>query len=147
MRTKLTTLWVFATLNYLYCDVVTLMDPKFLKGFVAGQVGGMQVSEGFLLAAGVLVEVPMAMILLSRFLGPRSNRWANLAAGCVMTGVQLASLVTKAPAPYYAFFSAIEIATTATIVWLAWRTPGAALGPVQAPRELHYGDAQPAGAE
>jgi hypothetical protein len=27
----------------------------------------------------------------------------------------------KVPAPYYAFFGVIEIATTAAIVWLAWR--------------------------
>ena len=147
MRTNLSALWLFATVNYLYCDVVTLMDPNMLKGFLAGNVGGVQVSQGFLLAAGVLVEIPMAMILLARFLGPRTNRWANIAAGSLMTAVQLASLFTKAPAPYYAFFSAVEIATTATIVWLAWRTAGDVLGPVQAPRELDYGDAQPAGTE
>jgi hypothetical protein len=27
LNTKLSTLWLFATLNYLYADVVTLMDP------------------------------------------------------------------------------------------------------------------------
>lgn len=27
-RAKLSTLWVFATLNYLYCDVLALMDSK-----------------------------------------------------------------------------------------------------------------------
>lgn len=147
MRTNLSALWLFATVNYLYCDVVTLMDPNLLKGFLAGNVGGVSVSQGFLLAAGVLVEIPMAMILLAGLLEPRTNRWANVGAGSLMTIVQLASLFTKAPAPYYAFFSAVEIATTATIVWLAWRTAGEVLGPVQAPSELDYGDAQPAGAE
>jgi len=51
-NSKLSTLWIFATLNYLYCDVVTLMDPGLLKQFLAGNVGGMDVSQGFLLAAG-----------------------------------------------------------------------------------------------
>lgn len=147
IRSTLSALWLFATVNYLYCDVVTLMDPRMLHAFLTGDVGGMAVTQSFLLAAGVLVEVPMAMILLTRFLGPRSSRWANIGAGTLMTAVQLASLFTKAPAPYYAFFSAVEIATTATIVWLAWRTAGEMLGPVQAPSELDYGDAQPAGAE
>ena len=121
MRTKLATLWIFATLNYLYCDVVTLMDPTRLKGFLAGSVGGMDITQGFLLAAGVLVEIPMAMVLLSKFLPERGSRWANISAGLVMTAVQLLTLVAKAPTPYYVFFSAIEIATTSAIVWLAWR--------------------------
>ncbi len=146
MRAKLSVLWIFATLNYLYCDVVTLMDPNLLKGFIAGHVGGMDVSQGFLLASGVLVEIPMAMVLLSRFLDPRAGRAANLVAGVLMTVVQLASLFVKTPAAYYAFFSAIEIATTAVIVWLAWRW-AVGLRPVETPRELHHDQPQAAGAE
>jgi hypothetical protein len=124
MKARLSTLWIFATLNYLYCDVVTLMDPKLLRGFLAGNVGGMDVSQVFLLAAGALVEIPIAMVLLSRILDDRSNRWANLVAGAVMTAVQLTSLFARTPAPYYVFFSAFEIGATASIVWLAWRWRG-----------------------
>lgn len=75
MKTKLTTLWVFATLNYLYCDVVTLMDRNLLQGFLSGNVGGMDVTQAFLLAAGALVEIPMAMVLLSQVLPQRVNPW------------------------------------------------------------------------
>lgn len=123
IKSRLSTLWVVATLNYLYCDVVTLMDPNLLRQFMAGHVGGIQVTQAFLLGAGVLVEIPIAMVLLSRILGDRSNRWANIVAGTTMTAVQLLSLVVKTPAPYYLFFSIIEIACTAAIVWYAasWR--------------------------
>src|SRR5215831_10018544 len=116
MKEKLSTLWIFATLNYLYCDVVTLMDHDLLRQFLAGNVGGMEVSQGFLLAAGILVEIPISMVLLSRILGRRANRWANVAAGAMMTLVQVATLVTRTPTLYYAFFSVIEIATTAAVV-------------------------------
>jgi hypothetical protein len=37
-----------------------------------------------------------------------------------MTAVQLGSNFVGAPAPYYIFFSVVEIATTAPIVWIAW---------------------------
>ena len=121
MRSKLSALWIFATLNYLYCDVVSLMDSDLLRQYLAGRVGGVAVTQGFLLAAGVLVEIPMAMVLLSRFLEPRANRWANIGAAGFMTAVQLATLFVKTPAPYYAFFSAIEIACTAVIAVYAWR--------------------------
>ncbi len=126
LRSKMpafSTLWIFVTLNYLYCDVVTLMDPDLLRGFLAGNVGGMTVSQGFLLAAAVLVEIPMAMVLLSRVLRPRAARRANIAAAGFMTAVQAASLFARPPAPFYVFFSAIEIATTAAVVWLAWAAP------------------------
>ena len=121
MKSKLSTLWMFATLNYLYCDVVSLMDHNLLRQYLVGRINGIDVSQGFLLAAGILVEVPIAMVLLSRILQHRVNRWANIVAGGVMTVVQTASLLAGSPASYYVFFSAIEILTTAVTVWLAWR--------------------------
>lgn len=120
-RSRLSALWLFATLNYLYCDVLTLMDPEQLRGFLAGNVGGMDIGPEFLVAAGVLVEIPIAMVLLSRVLAPRSSRVASIVAGIVMTAVQTLSLFVKAPAPYYLFFSIIEIAATSAIVFVAWR--------------------------
>jgi hypothetical protein len=122
LRPKLSTLWIFATLNYLYCDVVTLMDPALLKQFLAGNVGSVSISQGFLLGAAILVEIPMAMVLLSRILGARPNRITNIVAGIVMTAVQALSLVVKAPALYYIFFSVIEITCTSAIVWYAWKS-------------------------
>lgn len=120
-RSVLFTLWVFVTLNYLYCDVVTLMDATLLKGFLAGSVNGFNISQGFLLASAVLVEIPIAMVLLTRLLPQAANRWANLVAGSAMTLVQAATLAFKSPTLYYTFFSVIEIATTAVIIWYAWR--------------------------
>lgn len=33
IRSTLSALWLFATVNYLYCDVVTVMDPRMLHAF------------------------------------------------------------------------------------------------------------------
>ena len=35
-RIVLTTLWIFAILNYLYADVIALMNPRILNEFVSG---------------------------------------------------------------------------------------------------------------
>ena len=120
MKSKLSTLWIFAALNYLYCDVIGLMDPELLPQFLRGHVNGLEFTPGVLLGVGILVEIPIAMVLLSRVLPYRTSRWANIAAGTVMTVVQSASLFIGAPAPYYLFFSVIEIATTVLIIWFAW---------------------------
>ena len=144
MKAKLSVLWIFATLNYLYCDVLGLMNPELLKGYMAGSVNGIAITPEFLLAAGALVEIPMAMTLAGWILAPRWSRRANVVAGAVMMAVQLASLVVGRPAPYYVFFSAVEIAATAAIVWLAWRWR---LRTVEAPDDLYDRQAQAAGAE
>jgi cytochrome b561 len=125
MRVRLSTLWIFAMLNYLYADVVTLMDPAALKTIAAGQVGSIHVTPGFLLGAAVLMETAIAMVLLSRVLGDRANRWANVAAGTIHTAAVILSVFAGGtmPAPYYIFFGIIEIACTSYIVWsaLRWR--------------------------
>lgn len=121
MQTRLSTLWIFATLNYLYCDVVALMNPPLLRAYLTGHVGNVEITQGFLLAAGALVEIPMAMVVMSRVLSYTPARWANVVAGGLMTIVQVASLFIAPPALYYVFFSAIEIGSTALIVGSAWR--------------------------
>ena len=80
-----------------------------------------RLTPGFLLGAAVLMEIPISMIVLSRVTKPRTSRWLNIVAGTVMTLVQSATLLIGTPAMYYAFFSVIEIACTALIVWYAWK--------------------------
>jgi hypothetical protein len=115
-RVVLSTLWLFATLNYLYCDVVTLMDPTLLKEFLAGNIGGIEVSQAFLLAAGALVEIPIAMVFLAHVLPDRINPWANIVAGAIMTLVQGLSVLGRLGDGYYLFFSFFEILATVSVV-------------------------------
>ncbi|MCF8307708.1 MAG: DUF6326 family protein [Bacteroidales bacterium] len=117
------TLWIFATLNYLYCDVVGLMDAGMLKQYLTGTVKGTEMSESFLLWAIVFMQIPMGMVLLSRVLKYKANRLANIISGSIMTLVQLATLFVTLPASYYIFSSVVEISTTLFIVWYAvnWR--------------------------
>ena len=122
ITTKLSTLWLFATLNYLYADVVGLIDPQLLNQYLTGSVDGIEITQGFLFGAAVLVEIPIVMVLLSRLLTHKVNRWANIVAGSIMTVVQFSTLfIGSSPTAYYVFFSIIEIATTLYIVWSAWQ--------------------------
>jgi uncharacterized protein DUF6326 len=120
----LSTLWIFAMLNYLYCDILALMDPDLLNQFITGNVGGIHMTQAFLLQAAILMEIPTAMVLLSKVLKYGANRWANIIAGTIMTVVQFSTLfIGSSPALYYIFFSIIEIACTSLIVWYAWKWP------------------------
>jgi len=122
IRRKLSTLWIFAVANYLYCDVLSLMDPKFLRDLLQGGPPGLPMTESFLFYAGLLMEIPLCMIVVSRLLEHRSNRCLNLLAGTIMTLVQIGSFwMGTGPTAHYWFFSAVEIATTAYIVCTAWK--------------------------
>ncbi len=80
-------------------------------------------AEGLVLGFAVLMETAIAMVLLSRVLKYRANRWANIIAGIIHTAAVFLSLFVGTPALYYIFFATIEIACTLFIVWYAWKWP------------------------
>ncbi len=74
VKVILATLWIFVMFNYLYCDVMSLMDPWSLKQYLAGNVGGVQITQGLLLGAAILMEIPIAMCEPPRDL---SSHWVR----------------------------------------------------------------------
>jgi hypothetical protein len=97
------------------------MESSVLKGYLEGHVGSIQVNQEFMLGAALLMEIPIAMVLLSRILKYRANRWANIIAGTIMTVVQISSMFFgTGPTIHYIFYSVIEVACAAFIVWFAW---------------------------
>ncbi len=98
---RLSTLWIFVTLNYLYGDLIGMMDTNLLNQFLTGEVKGIEMSQEFLLGAGILMEIPMAMVLLSRILPYKSNRIANLIAAFIKTAVMIATLAMGSSTVYY----------------------------------------------
>jgi hypothetical protein len=121
-KTILSTLWIFVTANYIFCDVVTLMNPSDLKQILTGAVGSIQMNQQFLLGAAIMMEIPFAMILLSRVLKYKANKLANIIAGVIMTLVQISSLfVGSKVSLHYVFYSIIEIACTLFIVFYAFK--------------------------
>ena len=121
-RERLSLLWIFALLNYLYADVVALFA-------IAGSRNPFDpLSPWALMGSAVLMEIPIAMILASRLLSYRANRLANIIAGAIVTLINgfltfVPPLVGwgKPPAlPEYLFFATIETVCTSIIIWQAW---------------------------
>jgi hypothetical protein len=108
------TLWIFAMFNYLYGDVFSLFfNPE-------AQKETMTMTEGSVLGFAVLMETAIAMVLLSRVLKYGANRWANIIAAVINTALVGWSVSGSTPAPFYIFFTCIEIACTLFIIWYAW---------------------------
>ena len=127
--TRLSTLWVVVMFNMVFADILTFIKPGALQELWAGQAG-VHVTQGLLLVFAVLLEIPIAMIFLSRILKPEANRWANTAAAVITT---LFVVGGGSMDPHYVFFASVEVACMALIVWSVWARRGsesAALRPV-----------------
>ena len=119
-KVLLSTLWLFVTVNYMFCDIFTLFHSESLKQLMTGEMGGMIISQAFLLGFAILMEIVMVMIVLSRFLPYKTNRILNIIIGLLMTFVQGSTLFTADNTLHYIFFSFVEISTTIFIVYYAW---------------------------
>jgi len=116
-------LWVFYSLNFMYADQLSYLEPGVLQGIMSGTVadGTVKITAGFLLGTAIMFEIPFLMIVLSWVLKYRVNRWANIIAGILFVVSQISSLFLGAPSPAYIFYSTIEIAGLLLIVWNAWK--------------------------
>jgi uncharacterized protein DUF6326 len=125
-KERLSLLWLFALLNYLYADVVALF------AIVGSRTPFEPLPPWALAGSAVLMEIPIAMILASRLLPFRANRLANIIAGSIVTLVNafltfVPPLVGWGRPPAFAeylFFGTIETVTTVVIIWQAWTWSG-----------------------
>ena len=116
IRVKLSVLWLFVMLNYIYADILTLMDSTVLNDLISGE---MEISQEFLFLGAILMELPIAMVVLSLCLKYRFNRVANIVVGSIKTLAVFGSLFVGDLSLYYLLFAIIEITFTSLIVWTA----------------------------
>ena len=125
-KERLSVLWIFALLNYLYADVVALFD------IVGSRTPFDPLPPWALMGSAILMEIPIAMILACRLLPFRANRLANISAGALLTLVNgfltfVPPLVGMGRPPAFAeylFFATIETVATSVIIWQAWTWSG-----------------------
>ena len=122
-RILLILLWVFYTVNFMYCDTLSSLEPGVIEMHIAGFTAGgtVKITEGFLLGTAMMFEIPFLMIVLSWVLKYRVNRWVNIIAATLFIVAQIGSLFLGVPSPMYIFYSTIEIAALLLIVWNAWK--------------------------
>jgi len=120
IKGRLSTLWIVVMLNVVFADILTFITPGALSEIMTGTPDGIQVSQGLLLVFAVLLEIPIAMIFLSRTLKYTVNRWANIIA-CVVT---IAFVIGGGSAYlHYYFVAVVEVICMLGIAWSAWKWP------------------------
>lgn len=115
-------LWIFLAVNYIYRDILSNMEPGSLQEYLAGTVGEITITQGFLLTGALMMEIPFAMIFLSRVLKGAANRWANIIAAILMVVIEIGTMgLGTTPTLHYLFYSVVVIACNLFIVWYAWK--------------------------
>ena len=120
-QTLLSTLWIFVLLNMVFRDLHQMGKPGFIKEIMSGTVNGIQITDELALIGGLLAEVPILMVLLSRILDDKANKWTNLIAG-IITLTVFATAVPSADLDDV-FHMIIEVVAILWIFRIAWKLP------------------------
>ena len=122
VRCKLAALWIAMLLLFAYGDIFGFLRPGQIQEVMAGELSGMAITQGFLVAVSLYVAIASVMVFLSLVLSPGVNRWANI----VLAGLYLVSIVASAvgeTSAYYWLLSIAESVLLLLIVWYAWTWP------------------------
>ena len=120
-QTLLSTLWIFILLNMIFRDLHQFGNKGFLEEMMTGVVNGIEITDELMLFGGILAEIPIAMVLLSKILNNRANKWINSAASMItmfvlLSGIRSADLDDV-------FFLIIEVVALIAIIRIAWMLP------------------------
>lgn len=116
-RTLLSILWVVVMINMLKADILSLFIPG-----AAEEVARTSASTGtpipiLMLGGAIMMELSIAMIILSRVLPYGVSRWANIVISILTIVFVIRGGVNY---PHYIFIASIEVACLLVIVWKAW---------------------------
>jgi Family of unknown function (DUF6326) len=122
IRLKISALWITMLFLFAYGDIFGFFAPGQLEEVMSGEIGGIEITDTFLLAVSVYIAIASVMIFLSLVLSPSAARWTNI----VLPVLYVVSIVASAigeTAPYFLFLSAAESVVLLVIVRYAWTWP------------------------
>lgn len=121
VRLRISALWITMLFLFAYGDIFGFFAPGNIEEIVSGEVSGIEITQGFLLAISVYIAIASAMVFLTLVLSPNVARWTNLVLGVLFIVSIVAAAIGESA--YYLFLSAAEIVALVLIVWYAWTWP------------------------
>ena len=117
----LSMLWLAAALNYAFRFLFSLYWPERLQQLSDGNLHGMPVTQGLLLALSIMMEIPIAMILLSCLLKRRSGRVLNILVALAMAAIHFLSMSAEGVSLHFYFFSTVGLLLYFAVILTALR--------------------------
>jgi len=117
-RVLLSTLWIIVMINMLKADILSLYIPG-----AADEVAKTSAATGtpiphLMLGGAIMMEISIAMIILSRVLKYGINRWVNIVVGIVTIAYIWGGMSSY---PHYIFIATVETICLLLIIWFAWK--------------------------
>ena len=117
-KVLLSTLWIVVMINMAYADILGLFIPGALEEVAKTSVSTGTTIPQLMLGGAIMLEIPIAMILLSRVLKFKVNRWANIIASVITIAYVVGG---GSLYPHYIFIATIEVVCMLLIVWFSWK--------------------------
>ena len=115
-KVLLSTLWIVVMINMLKADILSLYIPGAADE-VARTAGETPITQ-LMLGGAIMMEISIVMIILSRVLNYRVNRWVNIITSIITIAFVWGG---ASPNPHYIFIAAVETICLLLIIWNAWR--------------------------
>lgn len=115
-KVLLSTLWIVVMINMLKADILSLYIPDAVDE-VAKTAGETPVTQ-LMLGGAIMMEISIVMIILSRVLSFKVNRWANIVTSIITIAFVVGG---GASYPHYLFIAAVEVICLLLIIWFAWK--------------------------
>ena len=125
-KARLSVIWVGMAVGTAVAILLTLVAPGAIEEVMAGEWGGMEVSEGMLAIWTIFFIIPLVMAILC--LTMNNSRWLNFILGIIWflyfiyDIVYNATLEEAAPVAVWLMI-ATGFVVSAFIVYFAWKWP------------------------
>lgn len=129
----LSTLWIVVMINMLKADILSLYIPGSAEELAKTSASTGTPIPQLMLGGAIMMEISIAMIVLSRVLKTGISRWVNIAASLITI---VFVVVGGSSYPHYLFVATGEVICLLLIIWISWRWRSSESQPVtQSARE------------
>ena len=115
-KVLLSTLWIVVMINILMADILSLYIPGGADELA--KTAGETPIPLLMLGGAIMMEISTVMILLSRVLKARVNRWLNIVTSIITIVFVVGG---GSPYPHYIFLATVEVVCLLLIIWFAWK--------------------------
>jgi TRAP-type C4-dicarboxylate transport system permease small subunit len=114
----LSTLWIVVMINMLKADILSLNIPGSAEELAKTSASAATPIPQLMLGGAIMMEISIAMIVLSRVLKPGVSRWLNI----IVSLITIAFVVGGgASYPHYLFVATVEVICLLLIIWISWK--------------------------
>jgi hypothetical protein len=121
VKLKLAALW--ASVMFMYVDVLGFYKPGVIEGIVAGVVWQLEITQTWAVGALTMMTIPSLMVFLSLALPARANRWTNIVLASLYVVISVGNAIGEAWVVYFSFAVIVEVALLALAIRYAWTWP------------------------